>query len=410
MAQDFVTHHTQADTARERLRLWRTQRLFAAAVAAATVGGIWLAAMGAGAAGAAAAIVAGLAPTAVATPLAAWAAGRVSRRALLSGAPLVLAAAVLACELASPEVGVGAVVACVAVVGAARATFDGVTADVLHHLTHPGRRIMAHADLTARFGGGTAAGLAGALLVGLLAGPHGAVALGGVLAAAASLVAVHHHPDIDLRPQGPPLWRSLAAAARVVADDRLLRRIVVTGAWSTAVGAAQATVLIVWLRDGVGLRGALVPALLTGFVAMRLGRPLVLRLAGRARPGTALTTALAVQASASLAAYSAHGSLGAASAYALSLAAGASLGILVNRALAAASPPELAPAVGLASGAAWALAACAGAAAGACLAAGLGLAGTHLALAALAILGAVAVAGRAAAQVLVPARRGAWDA
>ena len=62
--------------------------------------------------------------------------------------------------------------------------------------------------------------------------------------------------------------------------------------------------------------------------------------------------------------------------------------------------------MGLASGAAWALAACAGAAAGACLAAGLGLAGTHLALAALAILGAVAVATRAAAQVLVPARRG----
>ena len=408
MTQDLVTHHTQADTARERLRLWRTQRLFAAAVAAATVGGIWLSAMGAGAAGAAATIVAGLAPTAVATPLAAWAAGRLSRRALLSGAPMVLAAAVLACELASPEIGVGAVVACVAVVGAARAAFDGATADLLHHLTQPARRVMAHADLTARFGGGTAAaGLAGALLVGLVAGPHGAIALGGVLAAAASLVAVHHHPDIDLRPQSAPLWRALAAAVRVVADDRLLRRIVLTGAWSTAVGAAQATVLIVWLRDGVGLRGALVPALLGGFVAMRLGRPLVLRLAGRARPGTVLTTALAVQASASLAAYSAHGSLGAASAYALSLAAGASLGILVNRALAAASPPELAPAVGLASGAAWALAACAGAAAGAGLAAGLGLAGTHLALAALAILGAVAVATRAAAQVLVPARRGA---
>jgi len=40
-------------------------------------------------------------------------------------------------------------------------------------------------------------------------------------------------------------------------------------------------------------------------------------------------------------------------------------------------------------------------------AAGLGLAETHLVLAALAILGAVAVATRAAAQVLVPARRGA---
>ncbi len=407
MAQDLVTHHTQADTARERLRLWRTQRLFAAAVAAATVGAIWLSAIGAGAAGAAAAIVAGLAPTAVATPLAAWVAGRVSRRALLWGAPMVLAVAVLVCDAASPEIGVGAVVACVAVVGAARAAFDGATADLLHHLTHPERRIVAHADLTARFGGGTAAGLAGALLVGLVVGPHGAIALGGVLAAAASLVAARHHPDIDLRPQGVPLSRALAAAVRVVADDRLLRRIVLTGAWSTAVGAAQATVLIVWLRDGVGLRGALVPALLGGFVAMRIGRPLVLRLAGRARPGTVLTTALAVQASASLAAYSAHGSLGAATAYALSLAAGASLGILVNRALAASSPPDLAPAVGLASGAAWALAACAGAGAGACLAAGLGLAGTHLVLAALAILGAVAVATRAAAQVLVPARRGA---
>jgi predicted MFS family arabinose efflux permease len=407
MAQNLVTHHTQADTARERLRLWRVQLLFAAAVAAASVGGIWLSAMGAGAAGAAAAIVAGLAPTAVATPLAAWAAGRVSRRAVLRGAPMVLAAAVLAGEVASPEIGVGAVVACVAVIGAARAAFDGATADLLHQLTAPGRRLDACGDLTARFGGGSAAGLAGALLVGLVAGPHGAIALGGVLAAVASLVATRHHPDIDLRPEGQPLWRALGAAVRLVADDRPLRRILVTGAWSTAVGAAQAAVLIVWLRDDVGLRGALVPALLGGFVAMRIGRPLVLRLAGSARPGSVLTMALAVQASASLAAYSAHGSLGAASAYALSLAAGAFLGILVNRALRASSPPELAPAVGLASGAAWALAACVGAGAGAGLAAGLGLAETHLVLAALAILGAVALAARAAARVLVPARRGA---
>jgi hypothetical protein len=163
-------------------------------------------------------------------------------------------------------------------------------------------------------------------------------------------------------------------------------------------------VLIVWLRDGVGLRGELVPALLGGFAAMRIGRPLVLRLAARARPGTVLTVALAVQASASLAAYSAHGSLGAASAYALSLAAGAFLGILVNRALSVSSPSGLAPAVGMASGAVWALAACAGAGAGAGLAAGLGLAETHLVLAALAILGAVAVATRAAATALVPRR------
>src|SRR5680860_371434 len=96
----LVTHHTHAsaDTVGERARLWSVQRLFAAALACGSIGAVWLAAtMGAGAAGAATVIVAGLAPTAVAAPLAAWVVGRVGRRTLLWGAPAAAGAALLAC-------------------------------------------------------------------------------------------------------------------------------------------------------------------------------------------------------------------------------------------------------------------------------------------------------------------------
>ena len=162
--------------------------------------------------------------------------------------------------------------------------------------------------------------------------------------------------------------------------------------------------LIAWLSGDVGLRGALVPALLAGFVAVRLGRPLVVR-AASGRTWSALSAALAVQAAASLAAYSADGSVGAAAAYGLGLAAAAALGIVVTRALQVAAPPELAPAVGQAAGAAWALAACVGAGLAAGLALGVGLAETHLVLAALALAGATALTGRAAARSRLGERR-----
>lgn len=407
----LVTVHTQsdpADTGRERARLWRVQRLMAAAIAAGSIGAVWLAvALGGGAAGAAGVIVAGLAPLAVAAPLAAWLTARVHRRSLLSGAPAVAAAALLACDLGADVAGVGGVVACVLLVGLARAVFDGATTDVLHHLVAPERRSEAAHGLTASFGAGSAMGAAGALGAGLLAGPRGAVAIAGLLAAAASLVAARHHPDIDLRPAGATaLGPALRRAALILAGDPLLRRVVLAGALSVAVGAAQAAVLIVWLRYGVGLRGALVPALLTGFAAVRLGRPLVGRLAGRARLGTVLAMALSVQAAAALTAYGASGTVTSAAAYALSLAAAAFLGILVNRALRIGAAHELAPVVGLASGAVWAVAACAGAAVGGALAVGIGLGATHLVIAAVALAGAVTSAARGAVgAVPLPARR-----
>lgn len=406
----FVTHHTQpADTARERARLWRVQRLMAAALASGSIGAIWLAVtLGGGPAAAAAVIVAGVAPLAVAVPLAAWLAGRAQRRTLLWGAPAAVAVALLVCEFVVGTAGVTAVIACAVVVGAARAVFDGVTTDVLHHLVAAERRAEAAQGLTSSFGRGSALGVAGALGVGLLAGPHGAIGLAAVLAAVSSLIAARHHPDLDLRmPWQPQLGPALRRAVVIVAGDPLLRPVIAAGALSAAVGAAQAAVLIVWLKDGVGLRGALVPALIAGFAAVRLGRPIVRRLAARARLGSVLAMALGVQAAAALAAYGATGTVMSATAYALSLAAAAFLGILVTRALRIAAAHDLAPAVGLASGAAWALAAALGAIAGAALALGLGLATTHLVLAAVALGGATAGALRSAATgdgLLIPRR------
>jgi predicted MFS family arabinose efflux permease len=406
---ELVTHrtHIPADAARERGRLWWSQRLFAAAWAAGTVGGLWLAvSLGGGPVAGAAVLAAALLPLALAAPSAARLAARANRRTLLWSSQAAAAGVLLACDAAAAALGVWAVVACSALLGLARAVFDGATADVLHHLTAPQRRLEACRDLTARFGAGHAAGLAGLLVVGLAAGPRGAVLLAAGLAAAGAVIAGRHHPDLDLRvADSPPLDRVLRAGLRLVARDRLLRGILVAGGWGIAIGTAQATILIVWLRDGVGLRGALVPALLAGFVAVRLGRPLVRRLAGRARPWSVVSIAFGVQAAASLSAYSADGSLGGASAYALSLAAGAFLGILVTRGLRIASPPELAPAVGLVAGAVWALAACAGAGLAAGLTLGVGLAETHLVLAALALAGAVGLTGWAAAIHARPAVR-----
>lgn len=403
----FVTHHTStpADTARERARLWRVQRLVAAALTAGSIGAVWLAAtLGAGPAGTAAVIAAGLAPLAVATPLAAWLAGRAQRRTLLWGAPAVAAGALVACDLTAVALDLPAIVACAVVVGAARAVFDGATTDVLHQLVAPERRAEAAHGLTTSFGAGSALGVAGALGVGLVAGPRGAVAVAALLAAAGALVAARHHPDLDLRIDDQPrLGPALRRALVLLTGDRLLRRVLLAGALSAAVGAAQAAVLIVWLTHGVGLRGALVPALIAGFAAVRLGRPIVRRLGSRARLGSVLAMALGVQAAAALAAYGASGTVTAAAAYALSLAAAAFLGILVTRALRIAAAHDLAPAVGLAAGAAWALAASAGAVAGGALALGVGLAGTHLVLAAVALAGALSCVARSATS----GRRGA---
>jgi predicted MFS family arabinose efflux permease len=362
--------------------------------------------MGGGPVAAAAVLAAGVLPLALAAPSAARLAARASRRTLLWGAQAAAAAALLACDAGAARLGVWSVVGCAALLGLARAVFDGATADVLQHLTAPQRRREACRDLTARFGAGHAAGVAGLLLVGLVAGPHGAVLLAAGLAAAGAVIAGRHHPDLDLRvAESPSLDRAARDGLRLVARDRLLRSILVAGGCGVAVGTAQATILIVWLRDGVGLRGALVPALLAGFAAMRLGRPLVARLAARVRPWSLLWMALGVQAAASLAAYSADGTVGGAAAYALSLAAGAFLGILVTRGLRIAAPAELAPAVGFVAGAVWALAASAGAALAAGLTMGLGVGDTHLVLAALALVGAVALTLWAAAIRARPAVR-----
>jgi predicted MFS family arabinose efflux permease len=388
------THgHAPSDAGRERLRLWAEQRLFAAAWAASAIGTAWLAVrLGGGASGAAAAGGAGRAPLARGAPLAARLAARVDRRALLWGSQAAAAAALVACVVAAPWAGPAAAVAGATLVGAARAVIDAATTDVLQHLTEPERRRDACRDLTARFGAGHAAGVAGALVVGLAAGPDGALLLAAAVAAAGAGVAGRHHPDLDLRvPEAPPAHRAFVAALRHVAADRTLRGTLLAGAWATAVGAAQGSVLIAWLSGDVGLRGALVPALLVGFGAVRLARPFIVEAASRRRLGTALAAALAAQAAASLAAYSADGSLGAASAYGLGLVAAVALGVVMTRALRVAAPPELAPAVGQAAGAAWALAACAGAGLAAGLAFGVGLAETHLVLAGLALAGTTAL-------------------
>ncbi len=403
-------HAAPADTVRERSRLWVAQTLFAAAQAGGAVALVWLAVMlGGGPAAAAGVLAAGLAALALGTAPAAWAAARAPRRTLLWASQGLAAVALGGAAAAAPWAGIAALTVGAALLGASRAAFDAAATDVLHQLVAPARQHDACRDLTARFTAGQALGLAGALIAGYELGPAAAVIAAAGLAAAGAVVAARHHPDIDLRAPGkPPLARALVRGARLAAGDPLLRATLSAGAVAIAIGGAQAAVLIVWLRDGVGLRGALVPALLAGLVALRLGQPLVVRLAARARSGAVLATALAAQSAGSLAAYAADGWRGAACAYALTLAAGALLGALVNRARAGAAPPELAPAVGLAAGAAWAVAAGAGAALGAVLALVLGLAGLHLLLAAIAAAAALAAAAPAARGALraAPAGRG----
>jgi hypothetical protein len=414
MARNLVTPVTRrrppaapaapADTVRERSRLWLAQTLFAAAQTGGAVALVWLAVtLGGGAPAAAGVIATGLTALALGTAPAAWIAARAPRRTLLWGAQAAAAAALAGGAAAAPWAGVAALTAGAALLGAARAAFDAAAADVLHQLVAPERQHDACRDLTARFAAGQVLGLAGVLIAGWDLGPRAAVLVAAGLAGAGALAAARHHPDIDLRTPGrPSLARALARGAGLAARHPLLRATLAAGALAVALGGAQAAVLIVWLHDGVGLRGALVPTLLAGLIALRLGMPLVGRLAARARPGAVLAAALAAQSAGALAARSADGWAGSAVAYALTLAAGALVGALANRVRAAAAPPELAPAVGLAGGAAWAVAAGAGAAAGAALAGAVGLAALHLWLATTA--GAAALAA-AAALARTPRRR-----
>lgn len=413
MIQDFVTYRTgPADTARERARLWWAQALLAAALGAGTVGLTWLAvSLGGGAGVAGSVIAAALAPVALGSAPAAWLASRTRRRLLLAGSAAAAALALVTAVSLGPDLRPGLIALFALGLGTARVAFDGAAADVLHHLVEPARRPAAAGDLTARFGRGQFAGLALALGVGLAAGPRGAAGVAAGLAAAAALVAAGHHRDLDIRVAAMPLALAVRAGAREAWRDPVLGRTLAAGAVGVALGSAQAAMLIVWLRDGVGLRGALAPALLAGLLAIRLARPALVRLASGSHPRHVLAMAFALQAAGSLAAYRAGGAAGAAAAYALVLGAGACLAVLVNRVRQVAGPPDLAPAVGLAGGAAWALAGCAGAAGGGLLAALAGVGDAHLVLAALASAAAVAAVARAdrsarvALQALAAARR-----
>jgi hypothetical protein len=207
-----------------------------------------------------------------------------------------------------------------------------------------------------------------------------------VAAAAGAVLAAGHGPSIDLRPAGAvPLHRAIRAGVALVARDGRLRSAVAGGAVSIAIGGALSAMLVLWLRDGVGLRGSLIPALGLGLILVRLARPVLHRSAARIGSRALVATALTIQALAALAAHSAAGATLAAGAFALSLASGAFLATLITRAHRGAAPTVVAPGVAVVCGAAWALAAAGGAVVGAGLALTLGLADTYLVLAAVAV-------------------------
>lgn len=383
-----------AGARRERSRLWRSQTAFSAAQTAGTIGLVWLsAAEGGGPLAAALIIAASVVPVALGAAPAAWLVARVSRRRLLWASQMVAAVALLCALLLGPVLGAAAMVAAIAVVGTARSAFDAAAADVLAQLVDRRRTHQAMRDLTRRFGMGQALGLAGLLAVGLIGGPQAAVALAAVLAGAGTVLALGHDEAIDLRPDGAmPLHRGLRTGAALVVRDPRLRAAVGAGAVSVAIGGALSACLILWLRDGVGLRGTLVPSLIAGLVAVRLARPVLSRVAARVSSRTLILAALGIQAGAAWAAHAADGAAVAAAAYALSLASGAFLATLITRAHARVAAPVVAPGVAQACGAAWALAAAVGASVGATLAITLGMANTYLVLTVLALAAAVAVA------------------
>jgi hypothetical protein len=215
------------------------------------------------------------------------------------------------------------------------------------------------------------------------------------------VLAAGHRERIDLRPDGAvPLHRAIRAGAALLVRDRLLRRAVAGGAVSVAIGAALSAMLVLWLRDGVGLRGSLVPALALGLLAVRLARPALIRAAARIGGRALVAGALTIQALAALTAHLAGGAGAAAMAFALSIASGAFLATLITRAHRGAAPAAVAPGVAVVCGAAWALAAAAGAVAGGGLALTVGLGETYLFLAA----AALAAVAATLAPMLRPAR------
>lgn len=347
------------------------------------VGLVWLSAtLGGGPLEAAAIIAASLVPLVLGPASFTLLIARCSRRLLMTAAQGSACIALVVAGVGGRHAGVGLLVGAMLVVGVARALFDATAADILHQLVPLERTHDAMRALTQRFGTGQAVGIAGLLLSGLVAGPLGGIAVAALAAGVGSALTWGHHPDIDLRSPGvEPLHRAVRRGARLAVADPHLRAAVGGGAVGVATGSALSAVLILWLRDGVGLRGALVPALILGWVTIRLARPVLMRLAQRARPRTLAVAALAIQGTAAIAAFAATGLPGAALAYALSLGAGAFLATLITRARTRYVEPAMAPGVGLACGAAWALAAVIGALSGAIAAVTLGMAGTYLALA-----------------------------
>jgi hypothetical protein len=324
----------------------------------------------------------------------------VSRRALLWASQMSAAAALVAVIATPAGMSPLAMAGALAVVGTARAVFDATAADVLQQLVPPDRTHDAMGDLTRRFGVGQVLGLAGALVAGLAAGPLAAVLVAVGAATAGAALALGHGLRIDLRPaDAVPLHRAVRAGATLVAHDHRLRGALMGGAVSVAIGAALSAILVLWLRDGVGLRGSLIPALGLGLLLVRLSRPLLTRGAARIGARALVAVALSIQALAALAAHAAGGATLAAAAFALSLASGAFLATLITRAHRGAAPTSVAPGVAVVCGAAWALAAAGGAAAGGALGLTLGLEDTYLVLAAAAL---AAVAGTLA-PVLRPA-------
>lgn len=390
-----------APALRERARLWRGQTAFSAVQVTGTIGLVWLSATtGGGPMDAALILAASLLPLAFGVAPATRLVAHVSRRTLLWSSQLTAFVALGVAALTAEALGATLMVAAIAVVGAARAVFDAVAADVLQQLVPLRRTHEAMGDLTRRFGLGQMLGLAGTMVVGLAAGPKAAVLLGAVLAGVGTVLAFGHRRQIDLRPpEATPLHSAVGAGFRLIVGNRSLRSAVAAGAVSVAIGGALSAVLILWLRDGVGLRGTLVPTLMLGFVAVRLARPALVRVARRVSSRTLVVVALAIQAAAAVAAVAADGAGVAAAAYALSLASGAFLATLITRAHTRVAPPAVAPGVGVACGAAWALAAAVGAGAGAGLALTLGMGEAYVVLAAVAVLGAVVAAIPAVARL-----------
>ncbi|MEQ9336575.1 MAG: hypothetical protein RJQ03_05250, partial [Miltoncostaeaceae bacterium] len=364
--------------------------LFSAANAAGAVGLLWLSAISGGGPAAAGGIIgAALLAFVVAGPVGALAVAHGSRRHLLLAASVTGAASLAAVAVAGASPGTAWLIGAAIALGLARALYDATATDILQQLVDPTRVLDAMRDLTRRFGRGQALGLAAALSAGFIAGPRGVILAAAALALAAAAMVTGHGARIDLRPEGSvPAHVAMARAVRVIRHRPTLRRSVTGGAAAVAMGSALSALLILWLRDGVGLRGSLIPTLILGFMVVRLARPALLAMALRVPGRVLVALALGLQAGTAVAAHGASGIAGAAGAYALSLASGALLATLILQAHRRAAPRAVAPGVGAVCGMAWALAAAAGAAGAAVLATGLGIGQAYLVLGALAAGGA----------------------